>query len=379
MKVYTLLIFFAVIVLAEASNTRYIIGFNRREKVSYQSHVQKVTSLISNKGSFNHDSHFYDQVLVGMSAILNDSEVALIKALKNVDFIVPDGPTYALATQTGAPWGLARVSHRQKLDNITVDEYLYDENSGSGVTVYVLDSGINTNHVDFGGRASWGANFVLGSPDKDENGHGTHCAGTVGSNTYGVAKKANLIAVKVLNNRGSGNWSDSIAAFNWVVKNKKGNKNIISFSVGGGVYTPMDQAVNDAYDSGVFVSVAAGNSNTDACNQSPARAEKSFTVGATNITDTKATFSNYGKCVHILAPGVKVLSTTNVNNTSTAEYSGTSMATPHISGLAASLLSQGVSFSELKENLISIGTKNAISGFNSDTPNIIGFNGYRKY
>jgi cerevisin len=370
------LIYFTLLALTEAHDNRYIIRFKKEQRTSFQSHIASVTDLFTQRNSNNTVLHEYDSVLTGMAAKLDAATLEKVKTLSNVELVEEDGIAHGGAVQNGAPWGLARVSHRGKLDSSNNAQYLYDPNAGAGVTVYVMDTGIKIGHVDFEGRATWGANFVSGAPNYDDHGHGTHCAGTVGSKTYGVAKKVNLVAVKVLNSNNQGAWSDIIAGFNWVAKNAKGNKNVISISIGGDKNTSVDQALNDAYAAGILVVVAAMNDNKDACQVSPGSADSSFTVGATDVNDQKASFSNWGKCVDILAPGVNVLSTGTASETASRVMSGTSMATPHIAGLAATLLSQGTTFANLKTALTNLGTKNAISGFNSDTKNILGFNGY---
>jgi cerevisin len=360
----------------EAQNKRYIIGFKKNASTSIASNLDSIDNTITGTLTNNTDVRIFDGILFGMTAILSGLESVLVRALPNVAFVEEDGIATGAEIQSGASWGLGRISHSNLLDWNTYDKYNYDPNSGNDVTVYIIDTGVNVNHVDFEGRAVFGANFVRGSSNYDENGHGTHCAGTIGSKTYGVAKKARLVSVKVFDKNNRGSWSNVVAGFNWAVKNARGKKAIISYSGGGGVSQAMDRAASDAYDSGVFVIAAALNDNKDACNYSPGRSNKVLTVGATDINDKKASFSNWGKCVDILAPGVGLISTGISSNNATKVLSGTSMAAPHIAGLAATFLSQGVSFSNLKSILINTGTKNVISGFASDTPNILGNNGY---
>jgi len=251
--------------------------------------------------------------------------------------------------------GLARVSHRVKLTFETFNKYIYDDRGGEGVDAYVIDTGINVQHVDFQGRASWGVSIADGK-FQDGVGHGTHCAGTIGSRTYGVAKKANLIAVKVLGSDGSGSTSDVIAGVQWTVKQAtakavaaakeialtgttKYKGAVANMSLGGGKSPSLDLAVNRAVDAGLHFAVAAGNDNRDACNYSPAAAEKPITVGASTLVDERASFSNWGKCVDVFGPGLNILSTWVGSDTATNTISGTSMATPHTAGLLAYLLS----------------------------------------
>lgn len=258
--------------------------------------------------------------------------------------------------EKGAPWGLARISHRKRLGLSTFNKYVYDGHGGEGVTAYVIDTGINIKHVEFEGRARWGKTMPQNDVDEDGNGHGTHCAGTIGSRKYGVAKKAELVAVKVLGSGGSGSMSDVTGGVLWAVEDakkltaqfranpqsvaaKKHKGFVANMSLGGGKSPTLDKAVNGAVDSGMHFGVAAGNENQDACNVSPAGAGNPVTVGASTVQDERAYFSNKGKCVDIFAPGLNILSTWNTGNTSVNTISGTSMASPHIVGLLAYLLS----------------------------------------
>lgn len=258
--------------------------------------------------------------------------------------------------EKGAPWGLARISHRKRLGLSTFNKYVYQGDGGEGVTAYVIDTGININHVEFEGRARWGKTMPQNDVDEDGNGHGTHCAGTIGSRKYGVAKKAELVAVKVLGSGGSGSMSDVTGGVLWAVEDakkltaqfranpqsvaaKKHKGFVANMSLGGGKSPTLDKAVNGAVTSGMHFGVAAGNENQDACNVSPAGASNPVTVGASTVQDERAYFSNKGKCVDIFAPGLNILSTWNTGNTSVNTISGTSMASPHIVGLLAYLLS----------------------------------------
>ena len=199
-------------------------------------------------------------------------------------------------------------------------QYLYNKRGGEGVDVYVIDTGINVDHVEFEGRASWGKTVPLNDVDEDGNGHGTHCAGTIASAKYGIAKAAHVIAVKVLGSNGSGTMSDVVAGVVFASESAKakavaakaeyaatGKTNhkgsVANMSLGGGSSRALDQAVNAAVDEGLHFAVAAGNDNRDACNYSPAAAEKAVTVGASTIGDERAYFSNFGKCVDVFAPG----------------------------------------------------------------------------
>jgi len=214
--------------------------------------------------------------------------------------------------------------------------YIYDDSAGGGVDVYVIDTGIQTDHPEFNGRAHWGATFG-GYLDMDGNGHGTHCAGTVGSLHYGVSKAVNLIAVKVLGDDGFGWWSDIISGIDWVATTvaSTGRPSVASMSIQGGAYDPVDEAVTNLVNSGVPIAIAAGNFAEDAQFVSPGRTPSAITVGAMDINDNMASFSDFGTLVDIFAPGVNVWSTW-IGSTTNLD-SGTSMATPHVAGFVAYL------------------------------------------
>ena len=216
--------------------------------------------------------------------------------------------------------GLARISHRKRLGLGTFTLYEHNPAGGEGVDVYIIDTGININHVEFEGRASWGKTIPQNDVDEDGNGHGTHCAGTVGLRKYGVSKAVNLIAVKVLGSNGSGTMADVVGGVLWAAE-QAANKlaaakaeyaatgktrhkgSVANMSLGGGKSLALDDAVNKAVESGMHFAVAAGNDNRDACSYSPAAAEKAVTVGASTLGDERAYFSNFGECVDVFAPG----------------------------------------------------------------------------
>ncbi|KAG7664923.1 uncharacterized protein J8A68_001561 [[Candida] subhashii] len=345
------------------------------------------------------DSFAIDKLLTGYYGYFMDETIEVIRRNPLVKFVEKDSMVYAneFEVNKGSPWGLARISHRKPLSLGSFDQYLYDNEGGEGVTAYVIDTGVNINHVEFKGRAIWGATIPTGDTDTDGNGHGTHCAGTIGSDAYGVAKKANIVAVKVLRSNGSGSMSDVVKGVEFAAKahqqeskaGKKGFKgSTANMSLGGGKSPALDLAVNAAVKAGLHFAVAAGNENQDACNTSPASAELAITVGASTISDFRAYFSNYGKCVDIFAPGLNILSTYIGSDSATAYLSGTSMASPHICGLLSYYVSlqpgsdseffvatDGVSPKQLKKNLIAYGTEGVLSDIPADTPNVLAFNG----
>ena len=202
---------------------------------------------------------------------------------------------------------------------------------------YIIDTGIRTTHSQFGGRAISGYDAIDGAlPAADCNGHGTHVAGTVGGSTYGVAKAVSLVAVRVLNCSGSGSTSGVIAGIDWVTGNHQaGQPAVANMSLGGGASSSLDTAVRNSIADGVTYALAAGNDNTNACNSSPARTAEALTVGSTTSSDARSSFSNYGTCVDIFAPGSSITSAWHTSDTATNTISGTSMAAPHVAGAAA--------------------------------------------
>ncbi|KDR75523.1 hypothetical protein GALMADRAFT_140166 [Galerina marginata CBS 339.88] len=298
----------------------------------------------------------YDGHINGYAGHFTEAVVEQIRKMPEVSYVEKDQIVRTQDIQKSAPWGLARVSHRSKLTLGTFTKYLYNPDGGEGVDAYVIDTGINVAHVEFEGRASWGKTIPANDVDDDGNGHGTHCAGTIASRKYGVAKKANVIAVKVLGSNGSGSMSDVVGGVAWASKQAKAKLNaaaaevaatgktnhkgsVANMSLGGGKSQALDDAVNRAVDNGLHFAVAAGNDNRDACNTSPASAEKAVTVGASTVGDDRAYFSNHGECVDVFGPGLNILSTFKGSKTATATLSGTSMASPHTAGLLAYLLS----------------------------------------
>ena len=298
-------------------------------------------------------------------------------------------------TEKNAPWGLARISHREGLTFASFNKYLYAADAGEGVDVYIIDTGTNTEHVDFEGRAHWGKTIPSNDADEDGNGHGTHCSGTVAGKKFGVAKKANVYAVKVLRSSGSGTMADVVKGVEWAAnahteKVKKATKGFkgstANMSLGGGKSPALDRAVNGAVKAGIHFAVAAGNDNADSCNYSPAAAELALTVGASTLQDTRAYFSNYGKCNDIFAPGLNIQSTWIGSKYAINTISGTSMASPHVAGLLAYYLSLAPSSDsayavaeltpkKLKENIIAIATEGILTDVPSDTTNLLAWNG----
>ena len=280
--------------------------------------------------------HVYGKALKGFAAELSDKDAADLADDYRVKYVEEDGVVSIDTTQTGATWGLDRIDQRNLPLSTT---YTYNV-TGAGVKAYIVDTGINLAHNEFGGRAIDGFDAVDALPASDCNGHGTHVSGTVGGSTYGVAKGVTLVAVRVLDCGGSGTNSGVIAGVNYVASNHAaGQPAVANMSLGGGVSQALDDAVNAAIADGVTFAIAAGNSNANACNSSPARVGAAITVGSTTTTDARSSFSNFGSCLDIFAPGSSITSAWFSSNTATNTISGTSMATPHVAGVAALYLS----------------------------------------
>jgi serine protease len=302
--------------------------------------------------------------------IKSESQMMAFKNNSEVAFIEQDQMAYPDALRTvnnPLSWGLDRIDQRSS----TLDmKYAY-EDTVAPVNVYVIDSGILTSHVQFGGRAIHGYNFVNSNSDStDCNGHGTHCAGTIGGLDYGVCKHCKLIGVKVFGCTGGSPWSTVLAGIDWATNQAvaSGIPSVISMSLGGSLIQTINTAVENAVSAGVVVVVAAGNSNSDACQFSPASAPSAITVGATTILGQRASYSNYGPCIDIFAPGSDIASASISSNTAARNLSGTSMATPHVAGVAALYRSYfpSKSVAEVRNFIVhEVATRNAITGLST--------------
>ena len=281
----------------------------------------------------------YDTVLKGFAIYLPDvAGTAFVEAMrKNPKVLSVENDTVMkidATTQSNPDWGLDRIDQK----TLPLDSAYSYLQTGSGTTAYIVDTGILSTHQQFSGRVLSGYTAISdGNGTTDCNGHGTHVAGTVGGSTYGVAKNVSLVPIRILGCDGSGASSNVIAGLDWILKNGK-KPAVVNMSLGGDANTSLDSAVENLFNNGYVMVVAAGNSNADACSSSPARVSKAITVAATDDTDTRASYSNYGSCVDIFAPGSQINSSWIGSNTATKVLNGTSMATPHVVGVVAEML-----------------------------------------
>ncbi len=318
--------------------------------------------------------HVYTTALKGAAFAIADAAAQALKADASVMSVEQDQTVRISTTQANPTWGIDRIDQRNRpLSN----SYTYGL-TGNGVTVYIIDTGINFTHTEYSGRAFTGTDIVTpGGTAVDCNGHGSHVSGTVGGSTYGVAKNVRLVAVRVLDCAGSGTVSGVIAGVDWVTQNAT-RPSAANMSLGGGFSSTLNQAVENSIGAGITYAIAAGNSAGNACNESPSSAPSAITVGATDINDGFASFSNFGSCVDINAPGVGITSAWIGSNSATNTISGTSMAAPHVAGAAALYLQAFPSATpaQVRTALTSNATPNVISGVPAATPNLLVYTGF---
>ncbi|MFJ8584944.1 S8 family peptidase [Streptomyces sp. NPDC093595] len=311
----------------------------------------------------------YTAALNGYAVELSEAQAKKLAADPAVDSVVQNRVFTISGTQPSPPsWGLDRIDQRALPLN---QSYTYPDPAGEGVTAYIIDTGVRITHSDFGGRASYGYDAVDNdNTAQDGNGHGTHVAGTVAGNAYGVAKKARIVGVRVLNNSGSGTTAQVVAGIDWVTRNAV-KPAVANMSLGGGADTALDNAVRNSIAAGVTYAIAAGNDGRDASSTSPARVTEALTVGSTTSSDARSSFSNYGSVVDIFAPGSSITSAWNTGDSATNTISGTSMAAPHVAGAAALYLANNrtATPSQVASALTSAATTGVVGNPGTGSPN----------
>ncbi|TIA88112.1 hypothetical protein E3P99_02753 [Wallemia hederae] len=359
--------------LSSLTEGHYIMSF--KQDVDQSKHYSLLEGLLGDHSSINHKyDGFYNGYALSMgSGLLGNLLESLLGDIADME---EDVQMEAFTTQNDATWNLQRVNQRDALEagsDTHAQTYTYSyTGEGEGVDVYVIDTGIRTSHTEFEGRASYGYNGTSGD-GSDQVHHGTHVAALIGGKTYGTAKKANLISVKVLDANGQGRASDVLAGVNWAVNTARDSQrpSIASLSLGGPSSTAMDNIVGNATAAGVHFVVASGNYNEDACASSPAKVPSAITVGASDINDARAKFSSYGSCVDVYAPGVDILSAGNADDSATLYLNGSSMSAPIVSGLIATVISNegDMGAEDMQNRIKDLSTEGVVSGSDPTNPN----------
>jgi subtilisin family serine protease len=354
---------------ADAVPGSYVVALNDSASPRSAS-ASAASSLVDKYGGQVRET--WQHALNGFHATMSSAQARRLAADPRVAFVQADLPISIDATQANPPsWGIDRIDQR----DLPLDAAYNYGTTASNVRAYIIDTGIRTTHSDFGGRATWGTNTV-DTNNTDCNGHGTHVSGTVGGTAHGVAKGVQLIAVKVLNCSGSGTTAGVVSGVDWVTRNAV-KPAVANMSLGGGVDSALDTAVRNSIAAGVTFAVASGNSNANACNYSPARVAEALSVNASTRTDGRASFSNFGTCTDVFAPGEGITSAWNTNDTATNTISGTSMASPHVAGAAALYLANNPTATPPTVNaaIVAAATSDKITSPGTGSPNKLLFTG----
>lgn len=318
--------------------------------------------------------HSYKSALKGFTLRLSEAQVQKLLQDPRVAYVQENGYVQVSATQTGATWGIDRVDQTSLPLN---QAYTYNNNA-SGVHAYIVDTGVRLTHSQFTGRMGNGFDSITaGGTGADCHGHGTHVAGTVGGTTWGIAKGVTIHPVRVLDCTGYGTDAQVIAGIDWVVQNHV-KPAVANMSLGGDASQPLDDAVTAAVNAGIVFAVAAGNDSSSACNYSPARTPNAITVGSTTSSDARSSFSNYGTCLDIFAPGSSITSASNSSDTGSTSMSGTSMASPHVAGAAALYLGANPTATpqQVRDALVANGTANKVTSPGTGSPNVLLYTGF---
>jgi len=361
----------------------YIVALKAgRSVLQRDAHVLRIKDLILEaKDGSEITGQFNIGSFIGYFGKFSPQLLNFVRKLEEVEYVEADQvmsinyqiEPNAVVTQTGATWGISRVSKR---DLPVGTDYYYNSTAGSGVDAYIIDTGIYVEHSEFGGRATSVFNAITAETGTDLNGHGTHVSGTIGGTRYGIAKSVALFAVKVLGANGSGTTAGVVAGVNYVTNSRnKSRRAVANMSLGGGASTSLDNAVAAAITDGVAFAVAAGNDNSNACNYSPARTATAVTVGATTNTDARASYSNFGTCVTVFAPGSSITSAWIGSTTATNTISGTSMATPHVVGVLAlhSNADSGATPAQHKSWITTTASTGKVTSPGTGSPNLLLF------